>query len=212
MFDESDQFSSSFVCCDRKLFTTWQKHCFCWLSLVISLVWNSDTRPKVLSAKSLATLKHCIIFLAFWYSDSSGYNRAGLRRKKTPRFKKSKSCHESTPTRSFNWVLSLTTGSWSSLENETSFLSYLNKAVAFACFSTIWKLITKKTEHDQTLWQVPKVVVEFLQHGSSHARVAIRILLGCFCMAFTLNWSVLCFVKSFFTASNATEEVVQLST
>ena len=40
------------------------------------------------------------------------------------------------------------------------------------------KLITKKTELDQTLRQVPKVVVKFLQHGCSHARVAIGISFG----------------------------------
>ena len=92
-----NKFLLSFVCCIRKLFTTWYKYCFCWLSLVILLVWNSDTRPKALSAESFTTLKYCIIFLPFWYSRSSGHNQAGLHRKETQRFKRLKNCHEHQP-------------------------------------------------------------------------------------------------------------------
>ena len=87
-------------------FANWYKYCFCWLSVVILFVWNSDTRPIALSAESFTTLKYCIIFLALWYSRSSCHNQAGLRRKETQRFKGLKNGHESTPTRSFYWVLS----------------------------------------------------------------------------------------------------------
>ena len=136
------------ACCFRRCLVTWYRYCFYSGSLVTRFLLNYVMSPSALSHVSFTTTSSSTLALPSWYSMLSDQSLGSNFKKLVDMPSNEKNVHESGPTKSFIWVLSVILGVfWSAFKFVTILIFKRARAMLFLSASESLLLNRAKTHN-----------------------------------------------------------------